>query len=148
MRTMLRPVGGPQTPHPLRVDPAQVYGAAFLCASFAFCLKSLLAAELGAATSFVAIIGNATCGWSWLATRSLFRNDIERHNIWPTMAVLLLMLLSAIASMELVDGTPLRMLDNLTRLGSSAMLLLAVVEPFLRLSEQRDKKNAGFVSHM
>lgn len=144
MRSILQLGDGPRDPNPINVDPSVVYGAAFACAALAFCLKSLLAFELGATTNFFAIIGNATCGWSWLATRSLFRRETERHNLWPLWAVLLIMASSAATSFVPVDHMPLRVLDNLARLGSSAMLLLAVAEPLLDPRSQHDKTERQF----
>lgn len=134
----------PRDPNPAKVDPSVVYGAAFMCASLAFCLKSLLASRLGATTDFFAIIGNATCGWSWLATRSLFRREAGRQGLWPLGAVLLVMTASATTSFVPVDAMPLRILDNLARLGSSAMLLLAVTEPLLDLRAQKDREERKF----
>ena len=121
-------VGAP-VPGPIKADPSWVYGAAFLCAAIAFCLKSLLAPPLGMATDLLAIIGSATCGWSWLATRSLFRREGGRHDPWPLCAVLFVMTASAITGFVPADAMPLRIVDNLARLGSSAMLLLAAAEP-------------------
>lgn len=134
----------PRNPNPVKVDPSVVYGTAFMCASLAFCLKSLLATQLGGAIDFFVIIGNATCGWSWLATRSLFRREVGRHSLWPLGAVLLVMASSAVTSFMPVDDVPLRILDNLARLGSSAMLLLAVAEPLLDLRVQGDKTEQQF----
>ncbi|HPB21974.1 MAG TPA: hypothetical protein PLL48_06575 [Novosphingobium sp.] len=144
MGSFLQLGASPRDPNPIKVDPSVAYGAAFLCASLAFCLKSLLASRLGAASDVVAIIGNATCGWSWLATRSLFRCETGRHNVWPLGAVLLVMASSAATSLVPVDDLPLRILDNLARLGSSAMLLLAVAEPLLDLRAQSDKVERQF----
>lgn len=131
-------------PNPAKVDPSVVYGAAFMFAALAFCLKSLLARELGPATDLFAIVGNVTCGWSWLATRSLFRREAGRHDLWPLGAVLLLMAASATTSFVTVDAMPLRILDNLAQLGSSAMLLLAVAEPLLDMRAQKDRAERTF----
>ena len=135
---------GSRGPNPAKVDPAVVYGAAFFCASLAFCLKSLLPSQLGTATTFFAIIGNATCGWSWLATRSLFRRETGRQGLWPVVAVLMVMAASAITTFAPGHGMPLRILDNLARLGSSAMLMLAVAEPMLGLTRQSDTAERRF----
>jgi len=135
---------GQRDPNPAQIDPAAVYGAAFLCASLAFCLKSLLAPRLGAATEVVAIVGNVTCGWSWLATRALFRSQTKEHVLWPLVAVLLLMASSAAMSLFSMGEVPFRILDNLARLGSSAMLLLAVAEPLINLRAQSDRTERQF----
>lgn len=134
----------PRNPDPVKVGPSVVYGATFTCASLAFCLKSLLATRLGAAIDFFAIVGNATCGWSWLATRSLFRREAGRHDLWPLGAVLLVMASSAMTSFVPVGDMLFRILDNLARLGSSAMLLLAVAEPLLDLRAQGQKAERQF----
>ncbi|MBD3728361.1 MAG: helix-turn-helix transcriptional regulator [Sphingomonadales bacterium] len=129
---------------PAKGDPVALYGAAFVCASLAFCLNSLLASRLGAVGSLLAVIGNATCGWSWLATRALFRREEGRHALWPLGAVLLVMAASAAGSFVSMDDMPRRMLDNLASLGSSAMLLLAVAEPLLDLKAQTDPAERQF----
>ncbi len=144
MGSILQIGAGPRGPNPIKADPSLAYGAAFMCASLAFCFKSLFASRLGTATDFFAIIGNATCGWSWLATRSLFRPEAMRDSWWPLGAVLLVMTASATASFLPIDEISLRILDNLARLGSSAMLLLAVAEPLLDLREQGDKMERQF----
>ncbi len=131
-------------PNVARVDPAVVYGAAFLCASLAFCLKSLVASRLGATIDFFALVGNATCGWSWLATRSLFCPAARHQSMWPLAAVVFVMTASAMASFLSVDVMPIRILDNLAKLGSSAMLLLAVAEPLRELRAQSDKRERQF----
>ncbi len=127
-----------------RIDPALVYGAAFFCASLAFCAKSLFANRLGATTGVLAILGNATCGWSWLATRSLFPRDTKGHRLWPACLVLAVMASSATASGALVEGMLLRVLVNLAGLGSSTMLLLAVAEPLRDLAAQEDNRERQF----
>ena len=145
MASILQPGIRSQRPDPMRIDLSLLYGAAFCCASLAFCLKSVLASRLGMAVDAVAILGNATCGWSWLATRSLFRRESpSRGDWWPVAAVLMVMIASAVTSLVPADGMPLRILDNLARLGSSAMLLMAVAEPLLDLREQSDKSERRF----
>lgn len=145
MASILQPGIRSQRPDPMRIDLSLLYGAAFCCASLAFCLKSVLASRLGMAVDAVAILGNATCGWSWLATRSLFRCESpSRSDWWPVAAVLMVMIASAVTSLVPADGMPLRILDNLARLGSSAMLLMAVAAPLLDLREQSDKSERRF----
>lgn len=116
---------------------AKIYPFAFLTAAAAFCLRSLFAARLGGAAEVLAVIGNATCGWAWLATRSIFRDKADAQALWPALAVLLLMAISAAASLLPVDGMPLRVLDNLSRLGSSTVLLLTVTEPLRGLGAEQ-----------
>lgn len=135
---------GPYGPKLTQVDPVILYGVAFFCASLAFCMKSLFAAELGTATAFVAVIGNATCGWSWLATRSLFRRSDEDQKWWPACAVVIMMASSAVASLGLIDGMALRIAGNLAKLGSSAMLLLAVAEPLHGWANEDNRKERQF----
>lgn len=144
MGSIVQSEAGPGNSGPINVEPSLIYGAAFACATFAFCLKSLFAPQLGTSGSLFAVIGNATCGWSWLATRSLFRRDSQLHTLWPLGAVLFLMLSLAVASSGLVEGTALRITENLAQLGSSAMLLLALSEPLLDIKNQTDQRERKF----
>lgn len=144
MSDMVQNDFGPRAPKLADIDPAILYGIVFFCASLAFCLKSLLAAELGTAAAFVAIMGNATCGWSWLATRSLFRRDDDQQRLWPVCAVVLIMAAAAATSSGLADGLANRVLGNLARLGSSAMLILAIVEPLHDWTAQDDRNERWF----
>lgn len=144
MRQILQFDIGLRDAGPIKVDPSIAYGVVFLCASLAFCLKSLFPFRLGATTGFFEIIGNATCGWSWLATRSLFRREAEHRSLWPLAAVLLIMTCTAATSFMPGEEIPVRILGNLARLGSSAMLLLAAAEPLLNLRKQDDKAERQF----
>lgn len=144
MRSILHGIGETRDRNAFKGDPTVVYGAAFICASLAFCLKSLLASQLGVTIDFFAVIGNATCGWAWLATRALFQRKNERHSLWPLGAVLFVMASSALMPSLQTEGLPLRVLDNLATLGSSTMLLLAVGEPLRDLRSQDDKVERQF----
>jgi hypothetical protein len=46
MASILQPGIRSQRPDPMRIDLSLLYGAAFCCASLAFCLKSVLASRL------------------------------------------------------------------------------------------------------
>lgn len=136
-----------EMPVPARLggrDGALPYAALFVVASLAFVLKSTFAWQLGLAGPVLAIVGNVTCGWSWLATRALFRPEPARRALWPVAAVLLLMLATAIGPALPDTALSARLLDNAARLGSSAMLLLALTEPLRDLARHNDQVERRF----
>lgn len=106
-----------------------LYGAMFAGSVAFFCLHTLIADWTGPGPDLVAIAGGATCGWSWLLTRSLFhRADLTRPP-WPLVLVILLIGLIAILQW-MGEAGPLRQMGhNALGLLSSTALLLALVEP-------------------
>lgn len=107
-----------------------VYGALFICAIAFFFLGRLIGDRFGIISDLIAIAANATCGWSWLLARALFRPKAARASPWPLAAVLVLV--AAGAFVQFADGRaePLsHMIANIQGLISSTVLLLALSEP-------------------
>lgn len=132
------------TPADVRMQDVYLYGGLFAAAVGAFCLAQVIGHRLGLASDLVAIAGDATCGWSWLLVRALFQPPDARRTPWPL--ALVLFLVAAGAFLRLFDdgaSTLPRMVENLSGLVSSALLLLAAIEPLRGLnaglprSEQR-----------
>ena len=117
----------------IRLTDVQLYGALFATAVAAFCLAQIMGHRFGAASEVVAVLGDATCGWSWLLVRALFQPPRAAGGVrasWPLMLVLALVAAGAFLRLapDLSMSLP-RMVDNLSGLVSSALLLLAAIEP-------------------
>ena len=113
-----------------RTNDVQLYGVLFAGAAAAFCLHTLLGARLGAASQVLAIIGDATCGWSWLVVRALFRQPGPQRQLWPLVLVISMVALGGVLLLGDDTASPLlRMADNAEGLTSSTLLLLAAIEP-------------------
>lgn len=116
-----------------RLTDIHLYGGLFAAAVAAFCLAQVLGPRFGAASDGVAVLGDATCGWSWLLVRALFQRPSPAGSArvrWPLILVLTLVGAGAFLRLtpDLSTSAP-RMVDNLSGLVSSALLLLAAVEP-------------------
>lgn len=108
----------------------RLYGGLFAAAVAAFCLQRLLGARLGVSEAVFGVLGDATCGWSWLLVRALFRAPQPRPTLWPLAVVLGLVAAGAVLRLAAdTSAAPPRMLDNLATLVSSTLLLLAAAEP-------------------
>lgn len=99
-----------------------------------FSLATLGGAGLGPAGPLLAIAGNASCGWSWLFARALFRPK-GAEAVWPDFVVATLVLTGAAVTLAGSDPVglawaPLRIARNVHDLTSSTVLLLALIEPF------------------
>lgn len=122
------------SPHAeVRLSDVSLYGGLFAAAVAAFCLAQAMGHRFGAASEVVAVLGDATCGWSWLLVRALFQPPRPAGSvraIWPLMLVLTLVGAGAFLRLapDLSMSVP-RMVDNLSGLVSSALLLLAAIEP-------------------
>lgn len=118
-----------------------LYGLLFAVAVAAFCVERLLGARLGLTADVLAVAGDATCGWSWLLVRALFRPPSAPRSPWPLLLVLALVIAGAVLRLS-GDGmtAPPRMVDNLAGLLSSTLLLLAAIEPLRGL--RRDLPDA------
>lgn len=116
-----------------QVSDIPLYGALFAAAVAAFCLAQAMGHRFGAASEVVAVLGDATCGWSWLLVRALFQPSRPARSVraaWPLMVVLALVGAGAFLRLTPDLSTPVpRMVDNLSGLVSSALLLLAAAEP-------------------
>lgn len=112
-----------------RIVDIELYGLLFAGAATAFCLHTLFGSELGATSQVLAIIGDATCGWSWLLVRTLFRRP-ARGQWWPLAVVAAMVMAGAVLRLGGSTSSPLlRIADNAEGLASSTLLLLAAIEP-------------------
>ncbi|MBI1187854.1 MAG: helix-turn-helix domain-containing protein [Alphaproteobacteria bacterium] len=110
-----------------------VYWAIFTLSVLCFVLGQMLGAHAGGLAVVLAIGGVAGCGWSWLLTRALFQPG-EHEVRWPRIVVAIVLVTGVISI--LAEATPhmwaepfVRVSDNVLRLTSSTVLLLAFVEP-------------------
>lgn len=106
-----------------------LYAALFAGAVLSFCLVRTLGDRIGLAAEPLAIAGSATCGWSWLVSRALFRAPDIRRQFWPL--VLVLGLIAVETFLRFGDRASLlaRIIGNVETLVSSTLLLLAMAEP-------------------
>ncbi|MEM9375835.1 MAG: AraC family transcriptional regulator [Pseudomonadota bacterium] len=93
--------------------------------------------DLGAAEFILGMAGTASCGFSWLLARALFRADVERE-VWPISVVAGLILTGLILSFGIeasaasgLAGVTLGVAHSVHALISSTVLLLAFIEAFL-----------------
>jgi AraC-like DNA-binding protein len=108
----------------------RLYGLLFAGAAGAFCLHALIGSQAGAASFLLAIIGNATCAWSWLLVRALFQRPAARRQWWPLAVVATMVAIEAVVRFGYGSASPLlRIADNAEGLASSTLLLLAAIEP-------------------
>ncbi|RYE74802.1 MAG: hypothetical protein EOO80_16510, partial [Oxalobacteraceae bacterium] len=128
----------------LKIPDAHLYGLLFAGAAGAFCLSKFLGSQLGPTSQFFAIMGDATCGWSWLLVRALFRSPTARRQSGPLALVVAMVAIGAVLRLGDDGSTPfLVMAANAERLISSTLLMLATFEPFrgfsrnLPLAEKR-----------
>ncbi|PVM84531.1 AraC family transcriptional regulator [Caulobacter radicis] len=136
-------------------DDIYLYGGLFAGAVGAFCLTQIIGRQFGLVSDLVAIAGDATCGWSWLLVRALFQSDKPRRAAWPLVLVLVLVASGAVLRLSggSADTLP-RMVENLGELVSSALLLLAAIDPLrglnahMRQGERRFRMvfSAGYVA--
>lgn len=114
----------------LRLQGMHLYGLLFMAGIGLFCLRRLADIPPGQLNDLLAVASCATCGWSWLLTRALFRNPGRRESPWPLGVVLVLTATGAFLQFAGEDaGTLIRMAGNLQQLVSSTVLLLALAEP-------------------
>jgi len=128
-----------------RLADIQLYGGLFAGAVAAFCLAQWMGHRLGLASDILAIAGDATCGWSWLLVRALFRPAGTRRAAWPLALVLVLVASGAVLRLAGESAATLpRMVDNLSGLISSALLLLAMIEPLRGLASETSRNERRF----
>jgi AraC-like DNA-binding protein len=122
-----------------------LYGGLFAASVSAFCLAQSVGYRFGLASDLLAIVGNATCGWSWLLVRAIFRPAGTQRVNWPVMLVLLLVATGAFLRLSGESAAALpRMAGNLGGLVSSALLLLAAVEPLRGLNQSMPEGERRF----
>ncbi|MGX5635918.1 helix-turn-helix domain-containing protein [Brevundimonas diminuta ATCC 11568] len=131
-----------------RLSDLALYGGLFATAVAAFCLAQVMGHRFGMASEAVAVLGDATCGWSWLLVRALFQPPLPAGRAragWPLLVVLALVGAGAFLRLAPdVSAAGPRMVDNLSGLVSSALLLLAAVEPLKRLGSGVSASERGF----
>ena len=128
-----------------RLPDLHLYGGLFAGAVGAFCLAQLMGPRLGVVSDLVAIAGDATCGWSWLLVRALFQPARPRREMWPLVLVLILVATGAFLRLSGDSAASLpRMVENLGGLVSSALLLLAAIEPLKGLNRDTPRDERRF----
>jgi len=128
-----------------RPDDTYLYGGLFAAAVSAFCLTQIIGHRFGLVSELVAIAGDATCGWSWLLVRALFQPARPRRALWPLGLVLILVASGIVLRWSGANAGQLpRMVGNLGELVSSALLLLAAIEPLKGLSPSLSRGERGF----
>lgn len=106
--------------------------------------------DFGALDVFIGLAGTASCGFSWLLARALFRSDAERET-WPLLIVAALIMTGVL--LDLYDGargTPglvgyvLGAAYSVHSLLSSTVLLLTLVEACLGYRSDLPKREKRF----
>ncbi|MBU6374351.1 MAG: AraC family transcriptional regulator [Alphaproteobacteria bacterium] len=133
-----------------------VYAALFAASVLAFSVGVALEPRVGDAGAgligvAVAVVGGTTCGWSWLLARALFASPSERRARWPRLLVagmiatsLVVALAPHAAASAGVWGGVGRMAANAHGLASSAVLVLALIEPLRALSDPANGEDRRF----
>jgi AraC-like DNA-binding protein len=113
-----------------RLPELHVYGGLFFAEILLFCLRQLAELPPGQLNDLLVMASGATCGWSWLLTRALFRESARRESTWAIAVVLLLTAIGILLQLagERSDAFA-HMAGNLRHLISSTVLLLALAEP-------------------
>jgi len=108
------------------ISETHLYGALFAGAGLSFCIRHFWPSDI------LAVASNATCGWSWLLARALFRRPETRRPIWP-LALVLAMVVAGAFTRFYGEGPDLlpRVIDNVESLVSSTILLFAALEPLI-----------------
>lgn len=128
-----------------RPSGLRLYGGLFAGSVAAFCLAQAMGRLSGPISDVVAIAGDATCGWSWLLVRGLFQPRRPRPAAWPLALVLILVAIGAALRLSEGAAAPLpRVLGNVAELVSSALLLLALIEPLKGLGPHLDEGERRF----
>ena len=113
-----------------KLNEMQLYGLLFAGAVAAFCLNTLIGRQLGATAPVLSIVGNMTCGCSWLLVRALFQRPTAPRQWWPLAVVAAMVVVGATLRLVGDSSVPLlRILGNAEDLTSSTLLLLATIEP-------------------
>ena len=128
-----------------RFDDTHVYGALFIGAIAFFVVGRLTDNRFGLLSDLVAVAANATCGWSWLLARTLFRKKAVRASPWPLAVVLLLVAAGAFLQFTGDSAGPItHMIGNVQGLVSSTVLLLALSEPLRDLNKDMSRAEQRF----
>jgi AraC-like DNA-binding protein len=125
----LRGTRRPYVPYSPDMRHQHLYGGLFFAAISLFCLRKLAGLPPGELNDLLVVASCATCGWSWLLTRALFRQPGQPESPWPLGAVILLTATGAFLQVSGEGNDSLtHMAGNLQQLLSSTVLLLAVTE--------------------
>ena len=128
-----------------RLPDVYLYGGLFIGAVVASLLARLVGHRLGLASEMIAVVGYATCGWSWLLVRALFQPTGARQPLWPLLLVLTLVVTGAFLRLSGENSASLpRMAGNFATLVSSTLLLLATIEPLKGLQWNGPKPERRF----
>ncbi|MEM9739337.1 MAG: AraC family transcriptional regulator [Pseudomonadota bacterium] len=119
----------------IRSSPLDVFALLALVSLTSFILSS--AVPLSPLTVLLSVLGTASCGFSWLFARALFRSDAGEE-VWPLFVVAVLVVTGGVLEVFSFAGnsssavsTGLGMSKSVHGLVSSAVLLLAFLEAFL-----------------
>jgi len=123
----------------------RLYGGVFTLSILAFCASHWLGGRAGWSADVLAIVGNVSCGWSWLLVRALFHTAPRRGLSWPLVVVL------GMAAAGVVlrlyghgEGALPRIVANIEALTSSTILLLALIEPLRGLNSEMARGERRF----
>lgn len=121
-----------------------LYAALFVSSLGFFCLRKLTGEQPGAITDLMLVASSATCGWSWLMTRALFRHD-AKVSAWPLGVVLLLSLAGAYQVYGAhISDTVSEKVGTVQLLLSSTVLLLGIAEPMRTLNAHMSESEKRF----
>lgn len=106
-----------------------------------FSVATLAAGRLGALGAFLETCGGASCGWSWLLSRALYR-PAKSQGLWPDIVVGALLATGAVLTNvgDAPDSGLLRVIHNANALISSTVLFLALIEPLQGLGASGDSE--------
>ncbi|MEM9669258.1 MAG: AraC family transcriptional regulator [Pseudomonadota bacterium] len=127
------------------------YFAIFAASIGFYTLGGVIGDASGPLSPALAVLGGATCGWSWLFARALFRRPDAYEPVWPFVVVALLILTFGIVELTgawLGDAGAasglIRVVLNINGLASSTVLLLVLVEALGRDLRSFSKEERRF----
>ena len=119
----------------VEISPLTIYWTTFALSLFCFMVMLIGGDALGPTRMLFGLGAAAACGWSWLFTRALFQTTpaIERWSLGLVLTLVASAYIGDVADMlgvaSMAEGAPTRhVVDNLTRMLSSTVLLLPFVE--------------------
>lgn len=145
--TTLRFGSGPpvNTPRWSLPEPVRTCWALLSAALLAFIVRITINPASEMLDHFLYISSAVTCGLAWLFARSLFRQGDELREIWPVVLVaslFCLVMLSAYTDRSLLFG--INLVDPSLALGSSAILVLTLLEPLSGLRRELARTERRF----
>ena len=137
---------GPKPPFSL--SSLDLYALLFWFSILSYLVSNWL--NSGPVEALLTVAGTASCGFSWLFARALFRRS-DQMEYWPLAIVGFLILTVGLLNLFQPDvmasntlALVLRLADNLHTLLSSTVLLLALVEVFHNFSSDLPRKERLF----